>query len=62
MLVTVPGVALPYIDPGNGAYVVQALFTLIGAVLFYLRHPIRLLQAAWSWISRRWKQRRRPSS
>jgi len=62
MLVTAPGVAMAYIDPGNGAYMVQALFTLIGAALFYLRHPISLLRAAWGWISRRWKQRQSPSS
>ena len=40
-----PTVAMAYIDPGNGAYMVQALFTLVGAGLFYLRHPIRMFQA-----------------
>lgn len=53
IFVTAPGVAFAYIDPGNGAYMVQALFTLIGAALFYLRHPIRLLHTVWKWISRR---------
>lgn len=42
-----PGIAFAYIDPGSGAYVVQALFTLVGAALFYLRHPIRTLQSVW---------------
>jgi hypothetical protein len=61
MLGTAPGVAFAYIDPGNGAYMVQALFTLVGAALFYLRHPIHLLRSAWGWISKRWKQRQPPS-
>ena len=39
-----PGLALAYIDPGNGAYMVQALFTIAGAALFYLRHPIRTIR------------------
>ena len=44
-----PGLAWSYIDPGNGAYVVQLLFTVAGAALFYIRHPIRFLQAVWNW-------------
>jgi|GEM_PF-6000060 len=40
-----PGIAAAYIDPGNGAYMVQALFTIAGAALFYLRHPIRSIRA-----------------
>jgi hypothetical protein len=46
MLVTAPGVAFAYIDRGNGAYMVQALFTLIGAALFYLPHPLKLESSA----------------
>jgi hypothetical protein len=40
-----PTLAQAYIDPGNGAYMVQVLFTLVGASLFYVRHPIRSLKA-----------------
>ena len=43
-----PSVAMAYIDPGNGAYMVQALFTLIGAALFYIRHPVRTAKLIWS--------------
>jgi hypothetical protein len=46
-----PTVALAYIDPGNGAYMVQAMFALVGAALFYLRHPIRSLKELWRWMS-----------
>jgi hypothetical protein len=43
-----PTVAMAYIDPGNGAYMVQALFTLVGAALFYVRHPIRTAKLIWN--------------
>jgi hypothetical protein len=53
ILAVAPGAAMAYIDPGSGAYMVQALFALVGAALFYLRHPIRSLKTLWLWISRR---------
>jgi hypothetical protein len=52
-----PAAAMAYIDPGNGAYMVQALFTLAAAALFYLRHPVRSLKAIGRWISARLKGR-----
>ncbi len=48
---TAPTVAMAYIDPGNGAYMVQVLFTLVGAALFYVRHPIRTLKLIWQRLS-----------
>jgi hypothetical protein len=56
VLATAPSLALAYIDPGNGAYMVQALFTLVGAAIFYLRHPVRSLKAAWHWALQRFKE------
>jgi len=47
-----PTVAMAYIDPGNGAYMVQLLFTLVGAALFYVRHPIRSLKLLWQRVTR----------
>jgi hypothetical protein len=52
-LATAPTVAMAYIDPGNGAYMVQALFTLIGAALFCIRHPIRTAKLIWNRMMRR---------
>jgi hypothetical protein len=51
ILVTAPGAAMAYIDPGSGAYMVQAMFALVAAGLFYLRHPVRSLKSFWRWIS-----------
>jgi hypothetical protein len=48
-----PSLAQAYIDPGNGAYMVQALFTLLGAALFYVRHPIRTVKSCWHWMFNR---------
>jgi hypothetical protein len=53
ILATAPGAAMAYIDPGSGAYMVQALFTLVAAGLFYARHPIRSLRSFWRWVSGR---------
>lgn len=53
VLAMTPTLAQAYIDPGSGAYMVQALFALIGAGLFYVRHPIRSLRALARWFARR---------
>lgn len=50
LLALAPAMAQAYIDPGNGAYMVQLLFTLAGAALFYIRHPIRALRALKGWL------------
>jgi len=59
ILSVVPAVALAYIDPGSGSYMVQVILTLGATGLFYLRHPVRLFQSAWRWLSTR-RQTRPP--
>jgi len=54
-LATAPTLAMAYIDPGNGAYMVQALFTLIGAALFYVRHPVQTAKLLWNKLTGRGK-------
>lgn len=39
-----PSLAFAYIDPGTGAYVVQAVLALFATVTFYVTHPGRLLK------------------
>ena len=36
--------AFAYIDPGTGAFLMQTLIAVIGAIFFYLGYPIRLLK------------------
>lgn len=52
-LALAPSLAWSYIDPGNGAYMVQVIFTLFGAALFYIRHPVRFFHAVRNWIFKR---------
>jgi len=56
VLTMAPTLSFAYIDPGNGAYMVQALFAMVGAALFYLRHPVRSLKEAWNWTRQRFNQ------
>jgi hypothetical protein len=56
VLAMAPTLAQAYIDPGSGAYMVQALFALVGAMLFYLRHPVRSLRAFGCWVISRWRK------
>lgn len=39
-----PQTSFAYVDPGTGAYVVQALVALAGATVFYITHPLELLR------------------
>jgi hypothetical protein len=54
-LAIAPTAAMAYIDPGNGAYMVQIIFTLAGAALFYVRHPIRTCKGIWNSLTKRGK-------
>lgn len=36
--------AFAYIDPGTGAFIIQTLIAVMGAIVFYLGYPIRLLK------------------
>ena len=40
----IPNYALAYIDPGTGAFIIQTLVAILGAVAFYLGYPIRLIK------------------
>ncbi len=53
LLGMVPTVAYAYVDPGTGAYIVQAIIAVIASGLFFLRNPIRVLKNLWKRITRR---------
>jgi len=53
LLLLVPLQAHAYVDPGTGAYLVQALLALVGAGAFYLRHPRALIKRLWNKLMRR---------
>ncbi len=56
VLAMAPGLAQAYIDPGSGAYMVQAVFALVAAVIFYARHPVQSLRAFGRWMTGRWRK------
>jgi hypothetical protein len=62
VLAIAPGLAQAYIDPGSGAYMVQAMFALIGAIIFYARHPMRSLKSFGRWVAGRWRKDRSVST
>lgn len=41
---TFPALALAYIDPGTGAYVVQSVLAVVGIVVFYVSRPLRYVK------------------
>lgn len=47
-----PSLAFAYIDPGTGAYVVQAAIALASTVVFYATHPVRLVKRVWARLFR----------
>jgi hypothetical protein len=38
-----------YIDPGTGAYFIQACLAVITGIIFYLKHPVELIK---SWLKK----------
>lgn len=39
LMLLFPGTASAYVDPGTGAYLLQLLITIFGAVMFYISKP-----------------------
>jgi len=44
LILCLPETSFAYVDPGTGAYLVQALLALAGATIFYVTHPLELLR------------------
>jgi hypothetical protein len=43
-LLIYPSLAYAYVDPGTGAYLLQLIIALFGAVVFYTTRPIQLFK------------------
>lgn len=52
LLATMSPLAHAYVDPGTGAYLVQALVAVVATGMVYLRTPLKLLKALWAKIRR----------
>ena len=44
-LVLYANLCFAYIDPGTGAYLIQALVAILAALFFAIRHPIELIKS-----------------
>ncbi len=53
LLIALPQTSFAYVDPGTGAYVIQAIVALIGAAVFYISHPMELIRRIKSKLFRR---------
>lgn len=51
-----PGTAFAYVDPGTGAYLLQLLITVFGAVMFYISRPGQLFKMIREFFSRKNKK------
>ena len=51
-----PGTAFAYVDPGTGAYLLQLLITIFGAVMFYISRPGQLFRVIREFFSRKNKK------
>jgi len=47
-----PRPSFAYIDPGSGAYVLQSLIAVGGAVIFYVSHPAAMIRKLKEWLSK----------
>jgi hypothetical protein len=45
VVLSIPGVAFAYVDPGTGAYVVQSIMALVATATFYVARPIRYFRS-----------------
>jgi hypothetical protein len=43
-VLTLPGVAFAYVDPGTGAYLVQSIMAVIAAATLYAARSIRFIR------------------
>ncbi len=52
VVLLIPAAAQAYTDAGTGAYLIQTLFALTGALMFYA-HPVRLFRRVLRWVDMR---------
>jgi hypothetical protein len=55
-ILSYPSIAYAYVDPGTGAYLLQLLIALFGAVVFYASRPMQLLQLIRNFFSKKNKK------
>lgn len=55
-LLLYPNLAHAYVDPGTGAYLLQLVIALFGAIVFYATKPVQLFQLIRAFFKRKNKE------
>lgn len=56
LLLSFPGVAFAYVDPGTGAYLLQLIIAIFGAAVFYVSRPRLLWKMLVDFLTRKNKK------
>lgn len=56
VLLIYPNLAHAYVDPGTGAYLLQLLIALFGAIVFYATKPVELFKLIRQFFTRKNKE------
>lgn len=55
-LLIYPNLAQAYVDPGTGAYLLQLIIALFGAIVFYATKPVQLFKLIRQFFTRKNKE------
>ncbi|WP_426110144.1 hypothetical protein [Massilia sp. PWRC2] len=55
-ILVLPATAHAYVDPGTGAYLLQLLIAVFGAIIFYISRPLELFRLIRSYFTKKSKE------
>lgn len=55
-LLVLPGTAYAYVDPGTGAYILQTVIAIFGAIVFYVARPAELFRLIRAYFAKKNKE------
>jgi hypothetical protein len=56
VVLILPGTAHAYVDPGTGAYLLQLLIAVFGAIVFYVSRPLELFKLIRAYFTKKNKE------
>ena len=55
-ILVLPGSAHAYVDPGTGAYLLQLIIAVFGAIVFYVSRPVELFKLIRTYFTKKNKE------
>lgn len=55
-ILVLPSTAHAYVDPGTGAYLLQLLIAVFGAIVFYVSRPVELFKLIRAYFTKKNKE------